>query len=47
MVVLGLVLFVGCHGSMYRWYSTIVLLLNVVISVVICTHLGGVDMIWL
>lgn len=47
MVVLGLVLLVGCHGSIYRWYNTLVLSLNVVIYVVMCIHIDSLDMLWL
>ena len=47
MVVFRLVLLVGCHGSMYRCYNAVVLLLTVVIFVVVCIHLDGVDMLWL
>ena len=47
MVVFRLVLLVGCNGRMYRCYNTVVLLLTVVIFVVMCIHLDGVDMLWL
>ena len=43
MVVFRLVLLVGCHGSMYRCYNAVVLLLTVVIFVVMYIHLDGVD----